>query len=249
MTKEIDKIKRVYNLLAKEYHQLRVSGKKFHNEYLEMPTTLKLLGNVKGKKVLDWGYGTGIYAKILAKKGAIVKGIDISNKEIEIAKRENPKIEFKIANAEKLPYKNKEFDIVLVSLSLNYLKNWNSVLKEIYRVLKPNGIFVFSEGNPVSDSIRFNENRKIDIRRSYFDEKNPVKIPWWNGVIMQFYHKTYGTIIKLLRKHGFELLDYEDSFPIMQAKKKFPEDYAMSSLLPYFCTWKWGKKGFVSLML
>ena len=58
---------------------------------------------------------------------------------------------------------------------------------------------------------------------------------------MASYHKTYGTIIKLLRKYRFELLDYEDAFPIRKAKKKFPKDYVMDSLLPYFCVWKWRK--------
>src|SRR3989344_7974500 len=95
-----------YNKIAKEYHKLRINGEKFHNEYLEMPTTLKLLGNVKGKKILDLGCGTGIYAKILTRKGAKVKGIDISKEEIKIARRENPKVEFKLGNSEKLPYTN-----------------------------------------------------------------------------------------------------------------------------------------------
>lgn len=113
MNKILKDVEKGYNAIAKQYHKLRISKKKFYNEYLEMPTTLKLLGNVKGKKILDLGCGTGIYAKILRKRGARVKGIDVSSKEIEIAREQNPGIEFIIGNAEKLPYKNKEFDIVL----------------------------------------------------------------------------------------------------------------------------------------
>lgn len=56
-----------------------------------MPTTLKLLGNVKGKMILDLGCGSGIYARILTEKGAKVRGIDISSKLLEIAKKEAPK--------------------------------------------------------------------------------------------------------------------------------------------------------------
>ena len=233
--------KKGYNKIAQDYHLLRISGKKFHNEYLEMPTTLKILGNVRGKKILDWECGTGIYAKILTRKGAIVNGIDISEKEIEIAKKENPKINFKVGNAQKLPYKNNKFDIVL-SLALAHLKNWNVVLKEIRRVLKPKGIFVFSEGNPVSDCIRLKANKKIEITRNYFDEKTKVLAEMWNGAQNIWYHKTYGTIIKILRKNGFELLDYEDAFPTKKSKKIFPQDYSKTSLLPYFCTWKWKVK-------
>jgi len=232
--------RRAYNKLAGMYHELRVSKKKFHNEYLEMPTTLQLLGNVKDKEVLDLGCGTGVYTKILAKKGAKVKGIDISEKEIEIAKRINPKIEFKVGNAEKLPYKNEEFDIVLAALVLEHFKNWNKVLKEINRVLRKNGLFVFSAGNPVSNCIR-KKGSKIKIIRSYFKEGG-IKSNWWDNISMIWYHKTFGTIVKLLVKNKFELIDYEDAFPLKSAKELFPKEYDFTSTIPYFCTWKWKKK-------
>ena len=82
--------KETYNRLAKWYYSLRTkkypSGW-FYNELLEMPTTLKMLGNIKGKKILDFGCGPGIYIKVLKKKGAKLKGVDISEKMIKIAKK------------------------------------------------------------------------------------------------------------------------------------------------------------------
>jgi len=45
-----------------------------------MPTTLKMIGKIKGKKILDIGCGPGLYAKKLKEMGAEVKGIDISEK-------------------------------------------------------------------------------------------------------------------------------------------------------------------------
>ena len=60
----------------------------FFNELLEMPAMLEILGNVKGKNILDFGCGTGIYAKLLTKKGANVKGFDISKYAIDNAKPE-----------------------------------------------------------------------------------------------------------------------------------------------------------------
>jgi 2-polyprenyl-3-methyl-5-hydroxy-6-metoxy-1,4-benzoquinol methylase len=66
-----------YNIIANHYHTWRTKENPngwFYNELLEMPTTLGLLGNVKNKKILDFGCGTGIYAKILTRKGAKLKG-------------------------------------------------------------------------------------------------------------------------------------------------------------------------------
>ncbi len=241
--KEIE-VRKKYNIIAKRYHKLRTRGQGwFYNEMLEMPTTLKLLGNVKGKKILDLGCGTGIYAKILTKKGAKIKGIDISEEMIKIAKKENPKVEFKVGNMDNLPYKNKEFDIILAALSINYLKEWYGVFKEVRRVLKNKGMFVFSTSNPVIEVIkkRMYKGKKFRIVEDYFKECL-LKEKWFIGsgkkITMSFYHKTYGTIIKTIVKSGFELIDYEDAYPLKKAKKLFPKDYKLWTNMPYFCTWK-----------
>ncbi len=229
-----------YNKVSEDWHKMRQEGRCFHNDYLEMPTTLKLLGNIKGKKILDLGCGTGIYAKILYRKGAIVQGVDISEKEIEIAIKENPKIEFKLGNSEKLPYSNREFDIVLAALVLEHLKNWSKTLKEVRRVLKKNGLFIFSMGNPVVNCIK-QKGKSLKIIKNYFEDYNRSS-DWGNNVCIKWYSKTYRQIIGLLVRAGFEIVDYEDCRPIQKAKKIFPKEYAFTSMLPYFCTWKWRKK-------
>src|SRR3989338_4551471 len=130
-----------YDQLAVSYHDLRTKKNPngwFYNELLEMPATLELLGNVKGKKILDLGCGTGIYAKLLTKKGAKVKGFDISPKMIDIAKKENPNLDLKVGSANKIPF-NDKFDIVLASLVVHYLSNWDKLLKEVKGVLRQGG--------------------------------------------------------------------------------------------------------------
>ena len=238
-------VKKTYNEIAKEYYDSRIVKKTdsyFYNTCLEMPTTIKLLGDLKGKNVLDLGCGPGIYAKILSKKGAKVKGIDISDKEIEIARKDNPKIDFEVGTIEKLPYKNKSFDVVLSALVLEYLDDWTRVLSEVKRVLKKGGFFVFSMHNPVSACIKIKQGKAIV--KNYFNEKRFEK-KWpksLRNIKMVWYNKTYEKIVKLLVKKGFELTNYEDAKPLVAAKKLFPKEYKMASMRPYFCTWKWKKK-------
>jgi len=61
-------------------------------------------------------------------------------------------------------------------------------------------------------------------------------------MIMPYYHKTYETIIKIIVKNGYEIVDYKDCFPLKKAKKLFPEDYETFSRRTFFCVWKLRKK-------
>lgn len=249
MSKEI--IKNAYNILRDEYYSARkykTGISYFYNELLEFPTTLKLLGNVKGKTILDLGCGPGMHAKKLSEKGAKIKGIDISEKLIEIAKKEAPNIEFKLADIEnKLPYKDSEFDIVFSSLVLGHLERWDGILAEINRVLKKGGIFVFSIYNPVTEKFVKKKwfFKKFHVFENYFEE-NIKKESWVKdkniSTLIIHYHKTYGTIVKLLIKNCFEIIDYEDCKPPLSAKKDFPKDYERTINSPKFCVWKVRKK-------
>lgn len=247
--KEEKEAAKKYNLIAEHYHNLRTKGDVgwwFYNEGLEMPATLELLRNVKGKKILDMGCGSGIYAKLLTKKGAIVKGFDISREMLKIAKKNNPKLELVHGSAYKIPF-NEKFDIVQASLMLDYLSNWDKVFREVRKVLKNRGYFIFSVGNPVSECVKkkiFINGKKIRTwdNEGYFGEK-PFYTTWkvhsaGLKVKMPSYHKTYETIIKTIIKNGFEIVDYKDAFPIRKAKKIFPLKYKIFSKIPYFCVWK-----------
>ncbi|MCA9485413.1 MAG: class I SAM-dependent methyltransferase, partial [Nanoarchaeota archaeon] len=166
-TKEEKQARQSYNTMARFYHEYRTTkfeGGWFFNEYLEMPAMLKALGNVKDKKILDWGCGSGIYAKILSEKGAKIKGFDISKEMLKIARESNPRLDLRIGSGLNIPFDEK-FDIVFSSLALNYLKDWDRAFKEISRVLKKGGYFLFSIGNPIIDSSEsiVNEGKKVKI--------------------------------------------------------------------------------------
>ncbi len=96
-------------------------------------------------KILDVGCGTGEDLISIRKKlpNAELIGIDADPKIIEIAKRKvrkkGIKIGFRVALAEKLPYKNNYFDAVFCSLTLHHLPTEfkKRAIKEIHRVLKP----------------------------------------------------------------------------------------------------------------
>jgi len=112
-----------------------------------------------GKKVLEVGCGTGIYTEKLARTGADIVAIDISSDLLAQARNKikSPNISFLEADLENLPFPNENFDAV-VGVSILHHVNACEALKEIRRVLKPDGAIVFSEPNMLNPQIAFERN-------------------------------------------------------------------------------------------
>lgn len=242
MKKYEDEIKEVYDNLSKKYH--KITAHHFFNTYLEVPETLSLLKNIRGKKVLDLGCGTGRHTKILKKRGAKVWGIDISPRMLEIAKREIKGVDFKVGSVYKLPYKPKFFDIVFAGLCVSYFENLDKAFKEINRVLKRNGIFVFSFGHPLINVTSYIKGKPRNYRKigDYFkEEKTYANWPVFK-IKMPYYHKTFQTIIKTIIRNNFVIEEYLEERPVKASKKLYPKKYKTFSKMPSFCAFKVRKK-------
>lgn len=111
---------------------------------------IQLIGNVKGKNILDVGCGTGRYTVTLAKKGAEVHGIDISKGMLRVARKKSKRlgIKYRIVSMLKIPYRNNVFDIVISNLALDHVKNYKKALSEMLRVCNPKGKIVISTMHP-----------------------------------------------------------------------------------------------------
>ncbi len=104
--------------------------------------------------VLEIGAGTGIYSATSVETGARVVATDISEASLELLRRRldnPPNLEAPVADMEALPFEDEAFDVVLCAGSLSYGDN-DTVMNEIFRVLKPGGSFVCVDSldhNPV----------------------------------------------------------------------------------------------------
>jgi len=234
-------VKKTYDRIAGKYHEGRKVGwKMVYNEFNELPATLSLLKKIKGKKVLDLGCGTGIYTKILKKKGARVWGIDISPRMIDIAKKEVKGVEFRIGSATKLPYKSATFDIVLASLVVHYFGNIDKAFREIRRVLKKDGVFIFSSDNPVTAATHKMRGRprKYRIFGNYFKEGKFYKRWPRLGIRIVYQHFTFQTMIRTIVRNGFTIEDFVDTKTVKAAAKYDRSMYAFTSKVPWFSVWK-----------
>ncbi|OGI12219.1 hypothetical protein A3K64_02710 [Candidatus Micrarchaeota archaeon RBG_16_36_9] len=234
-----EEVSRTYNKIAFLFDKKR-KEELIYNDYIEMPSTLSLLQNIREKKILDLGCGVGTLSKILKKRGAIVKGIDISPKMIEFAKQNVKDVEFKVGSVYKLPYKSETFDIVVASLVVHYFSNLNKAFKEIRRVLKKDGIFIFSSDNPVVNITKRMKGKQQKYRMfdDYFKEGKVYR--WWPTfkVRIPYQQITFQTWIKTIIKNRFIIEDYIDAKPIKKAEKKDKIKYNFLSKIPWFFVFK-----------
>lgn len=91
--------------------------------------------------ILDVGCASGWFLSRIKKKFPKAKcvGIDLYRDAIQFGKKKYPKITFKVADAHKIPYKSKTFDLVICTEVLEHIKDPEAALKEIKRILKKNG--------------------------------------------------------------------------------------------------------------
>lgn len=113
------------------------------------------LGNLCGKRVLDYGCGHGMAAVVLARAGATVTAFDLSpgyvNEARERARSNGVRVECVVADGEELPFEDQSFDAVWGNAILHHLDLVRAG-RELHRVLRPGGVAVFCEpwgGNPL----------------------------------------------------------------------------------------------------
>ena len=112
--------------------------------------------------VLDLGCGTGTYASMLkqAFPGARVIGADADEQALGIARRRAAglrlDIEFRRADARRLPFQDAAFDAVSASLFFHHLEDRDklAVLGEIHRCVKPGGTLVLADWDKASSLLR-----------------------------------------------------------------------------------------------
>lgn len=187
MTKPTNKqLKRVFDRVAGNYDD-------FINPYTLARRREILVSWAKGK-CLEVGAGTGEISRALSEKDLDVVAIDISPKMVEEIRKKG--IKAVVADAEKLPFKDRTFDTVVAAELVYCLDSPKKFIKEARRVLKPKGRLLITSANEdlkVYDRLR-SFLRKLGFSKMYFDDS-----------VHNFV--TSSELRKLLTKQGFKILE------------------------------------------
>ncbi len=186
----------------------------FHN--LAIDALLELVGDVRGREVCDLACGQGIVTRELAQHGARVIGVDLSQRLLEIALREEAEaplgIAYRCDDAHALAtLGDASFDVVTCNLALMDIPNLSAAVAAVRRVLRPGGTFTFSITHPciVPPGSRWTteaEGGPGRHVRGYFLEGYvvPPHAPGVRGRVGT-HHRTLSTYLNMLAASGFVL--------------------------------------------
>ena len=137
----------------------------FKNKYAyesEVAAIKALLPQGKG---IEIGVGTGRFAYPLG----IKIGIEPSEKMAEVAKERG--IEVIKGTAEKIPFKDEEFDYAIMVTTICFVDNPKDAFSEIYRILKPNGAIIIGfvdRESPLGKEYEINKNKNLFYKHATF---------------------------------------------------------------------------------
>jgi ubiquinone/menaquinone biosynthesis C-methylase UbiE len=118
----------------------------------EWPAIVRLLPDLRGKRVVDLGCGFGWFARWAMMQGAAgVLAVDLSENMLSRARAEtaDPGVHYLRADLESLELPEETFDLAYSSLALHYVEDFARVVGRVFRALSSGGHFVFSIEHPI----------------------------------------------------------------------------------------------------
>lgn len=194
------------------------------NALYERPAILSLAGDVHGLRVLDAGCGPGAHAAELIQRGATVTGVDLSGQLLGIARqRLGPDVPLHQADlSQPLAFPDNAFDLVLSSLVMHYLEEWEPTLREFHRVLVSQGRLVFSTHHPFMD---LRVNGSDDYLGTYRWTED------WErdgGTMrMRFWHRPLRAMLAAFNAAGFAVNDIVEPDPKPEMANEAPDAYRL----------------------
>lgn len=146
-------------------------------------------------KVLDLGCGVGQYTKYFLDKNYEVVATDISYKALEYLKNKYSNVEtIKQDMTKSFNIKDNEFDIVFANLSIHFFneKDTINLLKEIKRILKPNGLFIGSVNS--TKAYEFIKDHVTPIQENYYNSNGRL-VRLWNEEEFNKFFKDYEKVL------------------------------------------------------
>lgn len=221
-----------------ENYRARRNRETSPNNSIERPILYELLGEIKGKTILDLGCGDANFGVELLEKGAEgYVGVEGSKKMFNEASQhlKGKKASVYHSTLEDWSFTNNELDLVVSRLVFHYIRDLHKIFKGIYHTLKDNGKFVFSVQHPLSlcsfEGASSSGKRTNWIVDDYFSMGERTES--WIGEDVVKYHRTIEEYFQLLKQAGFKVTDIREGMP-KQENFQQKEEFERRMRIPLF---------------
>ena len=173
---------------AEVWTRLVREGYDVYRDHLNTPAFLAMLPPVRGLAGLDIGCGEGSNTRQLARRGARMAAVDISQTFVSHAMAEEAReplgIRYARASAVGLPFPDDAFDFATAFMSLMDIPENAAALREARRVVRPGGFFQFSISHPCTDTphrrnLRDAAGLTYAIEIGQYFEQPPGRVETW----------------------------------------------------------------------
>ncbi|MBP1989735.1 class I SAM-dependent methyltransferase [Paenibacillus eucommiae] len=183
-----------------------------------------LLPELKDKKVLDLGCGFGWHCRyVREQKARSVVGVDLSENMLERARAmtSDSEIEYRRLAIEDIDFHAGEFDVVISSLALHYIKRFDQICEKIHHYLVPGGSFVFSVEHPIYTAVAAQDwhydeqGEKLHWPVDDYCIEGPRQTRFLDNDVIK-YHRTVTTYINSLIESGFRITKISELLPTQE---------------------------------
>ena len=169
---------------------------------------LRLLGDLKGKRVLELGCGAAQCSIAFARAGATAIGVDLSTQQLararELCEEAEVRVELRQADMADLAFLRADsIDLVFSAFAFQYVEDLNRVFRQVHRVLKVGAPLVFSLPHPAYFVIDEDGGIPPRMERSYFD-RSPERYDW-GGVNFTAFPHTFADIYMGLSRASYRV--------------------------------------------
>jgi SAM-dependent methyltransferase len=221
-------VRETYDAMAADY--VAEVEKSPYIALYEQPGLRGLLPPVAGRRVLDAGCGAGRNCVWLVEQDADVVGLDASPGMLRRARARVPAAAFSLADlVGPLDFEDGSFDIAIASLVMHYLHDWVPTLRELRRVLRPDGAFVFSTHHPAAAL-------KLSRSGDYFATE--LVVDRWSLAERQydveFWRRPLSETFRAVAEGGFRIDELTEPQPLPECRNRFPEAWEILTRQPQF---------------
>ena len=215
----------------------------FGRRYVLDPVMLPRAIAASPTRALDVGCGEGRFCRLLRSRGVAVVGVDPTPALIATARARDDDTPYVRGRAERLPFPDASFDLVVSYLTLIDIPDEQAGIREMARVLRPGGRLLIANLNSFNTAcvesgwIRDAGGRRIHYAIDNYLTEHDIWIEY-RGIRVRNHHRPLSTYLRALLDEGLRLTHFDEPRPTADAPTARAANYVRA---PWFLVMEWVK--------